>query len=1356
MIKFENIPQYTRLVKGVRFPQKKDRPYAIIYFPENSSLALDYKKLGIMQIDARIVVLPTSRRPQIRLTAEAKDIYKALGLRPFQSNMNFPKDQNIIVDYSVFANSLTSVLKINTFRQRGGILLQNMLSNIISFLNNYETILYYTVNLENPIVKFPDRKIFPFLSSMKAEEVIYDHLMMGYIYGEETGSRVLIRDKEYKFSRVLPYIRNVKVISTDDEKAREASKAEKTVLKKSEPEESKKQVSSAVTDYMKKDDEEREEVISKDITPEESDRITVKSILYKISGDVDKAKEIANGIPKKDLKRVLDSVNKAYADQILVQDKQKTTSTSAILDASNINDIVENKNPSHIFEKRKIDFETNLRKDLSNAFKVLEDREVPLRFQSISIKDKPQKAGEIRKTDQSIVTIKMNKANGETQDIQFLIPRIDPNAGTFMVKGRKKVLINQIIVNPISFPEEYVAKFASDYSTFRIKSIRTRKKPYLQIFMGSYKIAYAVVLSYLFGFEKTMKEYGIKYQIVEEKPKAEHFIQVPSSYMVFSNVTTELQKEFVESWKTAKISKYDVEEEFLSKQYFGELIYQMTGRIEATDILSKTAENIVDPVVKQILINQMLPSKLSDIMYYMAERAVQGIKEDPNDISNQRIRNSEIIVHLAQGMLLKAYTEYQQQYLSGNEDADINFPAETKLISDFDNIEISQDMEFANPMEEMSSITKIAPTGKTVGGISSKRAVQLEARNAHPSYFGNIDPVDTAEGQNIGITQQLTVNALMTSARGLIGTKEMSDDEKSGILSTNLSIVPFIENNEGARMIMSANQVRQYLPLKNPTPPMVQTGYESLLTNVLSDSFIKKAPCSGIIKSVSPDVINVVCGSKSNKVDISPKELASGSGKNTLSVFNSIVSKGDKVKKGQVIAEGSSISGGTIALGRNLATIYMAYKGFNFEDGLVINERLLQGDSLTSLHGVTLDIKVEPKDKILYIAKIGEYTKKGQPVFRKSPGEITELLDLGESDDEYMEIYEGAIVAESPGGKIVDIEIFSNIELTGNAQELALKTRKKYKNPKEKWYDKNVLIKGALVKVKVEQELPIGVGDKLCNRYGNKGIISLIEEDRFMPRTPWGETVDIIMNPLGVISRMNVGQIYELYCGLIAKEVGKRMVQAKSKKEVIALLSSVYSNLDGSKNSKMSANMLTAFKAMSDQKFKKMVDQIRTNGFAPIIIPPFQGPSRDKIDRVLKLLNLKTSYRMKLPEYNVKTQDPVPFGYSYVGKLEHLAAEKMHGRSTGPLTTKTFQPTAGKRKEGGQKVGEGDTWALASYNAKTLLSEMFGPMSDDGTSKKEMINEIVENGHTEFKETKQSPTRNLLNAYFVGLMLESK
>ena len=285
MIKFENIPQYTRLVKGVRFEQKKEKPYAIIYFPENSSFALDYNKLGIMRKDARIVVLPTSRRPVIRLTSDAKDIYKSLGLRPFQSNMNYPKNQNLLIDFSVFTNSLQSVLKINTFRSRGGILIQNMLGNILSFLSNYETVLYYTVSVENPLVKFPDRKIFPLMRDMKTEGVNFDHLMMGYIHSGETGNRVLIKNKEFKFTRVLQYVRNVKVINVDEVKDEEAAKAEKAVMKTVDPDDNKKQISNAVTDLLTQDDKTRDKVIDNETSEADNDRITIKSIMLKITGD---------------------------------------------------------------------------------------------------------------------------------------------------------------------------------------------------------------------------------------------------------------------------------------------------------------------------------------------------------------------------------------------------------------------------------------------------------------------------------------------------------------------------------------------------------------------------------------------------------------------------------------------------------------------------------------------------------------------------------------------------------------------------------------------------------------------------------------------------------------------------------------------------------------------------------------------------------------------------------------------------------------------------------------------------------------------------------------------------------------
>ena len=166
-----------------------------------------------------------------------------------------------------------------------------------------------------------------------------------------------------------------------------------------------------------------------------------------------------------------------------------------------------------------------------------------------------------------------------------------------------------------------------------------------------------------------------------------------------------------------------------------------------------------------------------------------------------------------------------------------------------------------------------------------------------------------------------------------------------------------------------------------------------------------------------------------------------------------------------------------------------------------------------------------------------------------------------------------------------------------------------------------------------------------------------------------------------------------------------------------------------------------------------MIDQINKRKSIQIIIPPFKAPSHKDISDTLKVLGLKTGYKLKLPEYNTNTINSVPFGYIYMSKLEHIGSNKIHSRSTGPMVPKINQPPGGKRKEGGQRIGEGDTYALLAYNCPTVLSELLGPLSDDVVTKKEIESEIIQTGAAGFRETKISPTKDLLNAYFVGLML---
>jgi len=1359
MIQFRSLTQYTRVVDGVRFPQNLNEPFLLVYFSENSTLVEDYPKLNIRKIDARHLILPLTRIPVTRLTSDYRKLFKPYGLLAFSDRMKYPINKNLLYDITQYTAKVDRLYKPNTYRQRAGMLIQNvMFKSFSSFTENYQKILIYSIDITKPMNSFVNRKIFPILKQMKAEEIPFDHLILAIVDESGTRYRLLVKDKEFNFARVMALLRKIKPISTDEEKKKEVSQATKKVVSQAADQiTGDTKVKSAVAGYLDKQPKTLEKITNDEVDKEELDRITVASILFGAGGDMDKAKRLANGIPKNKLAIAIKNVSKAFKDDLLDPSKPVDLSYSVVNQASDVANRVDKKTPERIFQKREIDFKTNLRKDMVNAFKVLENRDISLKFDSIVIKDKPPKAGEIDKSDKSTITIKLKDKSGKIQEVNLDIPKIDPETGTFRVNGQKKCLINQIIQNPVTFPKEFDSKFESSYSSFHIYSKRTKMLKYLEIYMGGFRLPLMVLLAFSFGFENTVRSYGLKYKIVQEKPaKGVVFTPIPKSYMVFENLDTELKEEMAKSFVQAKVNNYEIDKEFLSREYFNDLIIQITGRVDSTYAITNNLENIVDPIAKQVLANQQLPFDLPLIIKYMATKVVTGFVQDRNDLGNQRIRNSEVLVHLAQKQLLKAYTVYKEQYLAGNEDAKLEIP-ETVIMSQFNKLEIVQNMEYANPVEEMATITKVSPVGKTVGGIPDKRAINLDARNVHSSYYGNIDPLDTSEGGNIGITQQLTVDAYITSARGLFGVKGMNNAEKAGILSTTTSMIPFIENNEGARIIMAANQAKQMLPLKNPSPPIVQSGYESLLTNVLSDSFIKRSPCTGKILKITEDLIEVSCAKKGKqKVDITPVQLKSGSGKNALSVFNPVVKVGQSVKDKAVIAEGSGISGGTIALGRTLATTYMPYKGYNFEDGIVINEKLVDGDDLTSLHGVDVEANVEKNDRVLFIINIGAKTEKGDILFRKSSGDIDELLGFAEEEQEGVDSYDGQIIIKSPGGSVVDIEVYSNLEKDKfpKLKDLIARTNKRNKKPdKEKYKSKGVSVKGIFIVFKIEQALKIGLGDKLCNRYGNKGIISLIEKDELMPRTPWGERVDIIHNPLGVLGRMNMGQLYELYCGLISRSMADTIVKTKSKVEIIKMMKAVFTKLDRSKNQQFSNKFINNIKKLSAPQFNKMVEQIRTTNSVPIIVPPFQGPSNKNIADALKVLGLQTAYYMKLPEYNTKTHSKVPFGYQYISKLEHIGAMKIHSRSTGPTATKTKQPLAGKRREGGQRMGEGDTWALAAYNCPTILSEMFGPLSDDVATKNEIITDIIQTGDAEFRPTKVSPTKDLLNSYFVSLMI---
>jgi len=1095
------------------------------------------------------------------------------------------------------------------------------------------------------------------------------------------------------------------------------------------------------------------------IDSKKASELVTTAILINVSGNEEQTKMIVSKINNKNIEKVIDNVVDTFIDEVLPKTPAVSTSTDLSIQMRDIPQVIENKSPEHIFEYRQKNIEINLKKDILNTFKILENREGGLAVEDIKFIEKSSPPGEILKSDVVTIEVTLRDENGKKHNVKIDIPKIN-EYGVFTVNGKTKCLINQIVQLPITFPKPYDSKFESSYGAFHIVSKKERARDYLQVFIGSYKLPLFVVMAARYGIDQICHDFKIKYRIEEKTDTSyEYKIKLANKkFLFFDNVKTTVQKELVNSLMKISIAPMNINLEITNPDFFNKVILKITGRVNSVYRIQSSFDNIIDPIVKQILLNKQLPTTLDKVMLYMAEKVVDGYVIPRNDLSNQRIRNSEVIAQLVQQQVHTAYTIYKEQLLSGNTSAKFNVP-QTKVLTEFVNSEIVANMEYANPIEEMSVMTRVSPIGSQIGGIPDKRAMGSVGRDVSDTQFGNIDTLDTPEGGNVGITSHLSINSDITSTRGMFKIKQINNDEKSGVLSTSTSLVPFISVDDGTRIMYGVNQARQSLPLKHPRAPLVQSGYESILTRNLSDNFIKKSLCDGVVKEVKNKKIIIECSDskKKEEINIEERHLVSGSGKNTLSIFRPIVKPGQKIKKGDLVAEGSCVKNGMVAVGQTLCTAVMSYKGFNFEDGIVISESLVKSEKLTSLHGIIEEIFVEPLDKILYIAKPGTYIKKGEPLFRKVVGDVNELLGDIVSSDNLSEVSGGQYIKKSPGGRLINIDVFSNEPLTGNLQILqsyANKTRKKMGMKNDDLFRiKKEVVRNIIVKFVIEQELPVSVGDKLSNSHGAKGIISLIEKDKYMPLTPWGDRVEIIVNPIGIINRMNVGQLYELYAGLISNRLGYEILKLRDKSKVIDLLKKVLPILDKTNNKLLSTNFLTKLERLSQTKFSRFLDEVKENNGFILIIPPFKEPNRKDLMQALKVLNLKPKYNLFLPEYNVKTIRDVAVGYVYFKKLEHIASDKLTARSTGPVTSKTLQPVAGKKNKGGQRVGEMDVYSLLSYNAKLTLTELFGPLSDDLTSKNEYIANIVQNGHTPFLYSGHTASKDLLNNYMMALML---
>jgi DNA-directed RNA polymerase subunit beta len=666
----------------------------------------------------------------------------------------------------------------------------------------------------------------------------------------------------------------------------------------------------------------------------------------------------------------------------------------------------------------------------------------------------------------------------------------------------------------------------------------------------------------------------------------------------------------------------------------------------------------------------------------------------------------------------------------------------------FGSSQLSQFMDQTNPLAELTHKRRISALGP--GGLTRERA-GFAVRDIHPSHYGRICPVETPEGPNAGLIGSLATHARVNAygfietpyyrveegkvrkdIAALYMTADEEDDlrvaagdipvDESGtilgekvivryrqdfitvdptqvdyvaispvqIISVATSLIPFLEHDDANRALMGSNMQRQAVPLLRPERPLVGTGLEAQAAR--DSGMVVVARVDGEISYVDAKRIRVKPATGGREIEHILQKYQR-SNQDTCLNQRPIVRAGDKVKVGQILADGSATENGELALGQNILVAYMPWEGYNYEDAILISERLISEDVYTSIHIEKYEIearqtKLGPEEITREIPNVGEDALRDldeNGIIRKGAwvdsGDILvgKVTPKGESDQPPEEKLLRAIFGEKARdvrdnslrvpngekGRIVDVRVFTREQ----GDELP---------------------PGAnmVVRVYVAQKRKIQVGDKMAGRHGNKGIISRILPIEDMPYLPDGTPMDIVLNPLGVPSRMNVGQVYECLLGWAGENLGTRF-------KVVP-----FDEMHGEEKSRETVHG-KLYEARENRIDNTGEGEWAYDENNPGKIQVFDGRTGEAFDRA------------------------VTVGKAYMLKLVHLVDDKIHARSTGPYSLVTQQPLGGKAQQGGQRFGEMEVWALEAFGAAYILQELLTVKSDDMQGRNEALNAIV-------------------------------
>ncbi|MEE3705436.1 DNA-directed RNA polymerase subunit beta [Campylobacter sp. CX2-8023-23] len=932
---------------------------------------------------------------------------------------------------------------------------------------------------------------------------------------------------------------------------------------------------------------------------------------------------------------------------------------------------------------------------------------------------------------------------------------------------------------------------------------------------------------------------------------------------------------------------------FVNDLFFNPERYDLTkvGRMKMNHKLGLNAPDYVTVLTNEDIIKTA--------KYLIKVKNGQGYIDDRDHLGNRRIRSiGELLANELHLGFVKMQKAIRDKFTSLSNNIDEIMPYDlvnpkmitTTIMEFFTGGQLSQFMDQTNPLSEITHKRRLSALGE--GGLVKERA-GFEVRDVHPTHYGRICPVETPEGQNIGLINTLSTYAKVndlgfvespyrkvengkvtneivyltaTQEEGHIIAPASTILDENGVIAEDLievrqdgemilakrddvtlidlcsgmvmgvaaSLIPFLEHDDANRALMGSNMQRQAVPLLKSTAPIVGTGMEAIVARDAWEAI--KAKRGGVIEKVDNKNIFIL-GEDENGPYIDQYTMEKNMRTNQNTTFSQypIVKKGQKVEAGQIIADGSSMDQGELAIGKNALIAFMPWNGYNYEDAIVMSERMIRTDAFTSVHiyekeiearelkdgveEITRDIPNMKEEEIEHldesgIVKIGTHIKPGMILVGKvSPkGEVKptpeeRLLRAIFGEKAGHVVNKSLYAPASMEGVVIDVKIFtkkgyekdsrsfqayedeknilekehhdrllmldreemlrvtallasnelqSELEVGKTTYKKGQKIKKEdlaninrftlnsyvknfnkdvqksyedmkayFQNEKKKLKDEHdakleilekddILPSGVvkLVKVYVATKRKLKVGDKMAGRHGNKGIVSNIVPDVDMPYLPDGRSVDIVLNPLGVPSRMNIGQILESHLGLVGMRLGEQIQEIfdRKSKEWIKELRSKMIEI-------ASVSRLMDAKAMLEKiDDDKLIEYARdwASGVR-FATPIFEGVKPEEFNKLFEMAKIDMDGKTELYDGRTgsKMAERVNVGCMYMLKLHHLVDEKVHARSTGPYSLVTQQPVGGKALSGGQRFGEMEVWALEAYGAAHTLREMLTVKSDD-------------------------------------------